>query len=271
MQEQEAFPASNDYSGQVPTRPLSSSWGDRKLPTMISFIVPAYNEAQCLVETLDSLHQTGQALGEKYEVVVADDGSTDQTAAIAVQKGATLVSVNHRQIAVTRNFGALASSGHWLIFVDADTVVNVDVVRSAVRSMRDGTVGGGAGLCFDEPVPGYARLLLRVIVRIFHATGISTGCYLFCTQATFTPVDGFDERYYGAEEIVMNRALKRQGKFVILKQMVTTSARKLRTYSPGETIKMMVRMALRGTQALKQRQGIEFWYAERRQDRRHYA
>lgn len=77
---------------------------------MISFIVPAYNEAQCLVETLDSLHQTGQ---------------------------------------------------------DADTVVNVDVVRSAVRSMRDGMVGGGAGLCFDEPVPVYARLLLRVIVRIF--------------------------------------------------------------------------------------------------------
>ena len=66
----------------------------------------------------------------------------------------------------------------------------------------------------------------------------------------------------------MSRALKRQGKFVILKQTVTTSARKLRTYSVRETMMFMARMALRGTKALKQRQGMEFWYAERRADPR---
>jgi glycosyltransferase involved in cell wall biosynthesis len=235
---------------------------------MISFIVPAYNEAECLAETLDALQATGIALGEVFEVVVANDGSTDQTAAIALQNGATLVSVNHRQIAATRNSGALASTGDLLIFVDADTVVNSAVVRSAVETMRQGAVGGGAGLRFDEPVQWFARFLLRVIVRIFRATGIATGCFLFCTRAAFDAVGGFDERYFGAEEIVMSRALKRQGKFVILKQTVTTSARKLRTYSPGETVKLMMRMALRGTRALKQRHGMEFWYAERRQDRR---
>lgn len=238
---------------------------------MLSFIVPAYNEEQCLAETLGALHATGLALGEAYEVVVADDGSTDQTAAIAIQKGAVLVSATQRQIAATRNLGARVATGDWLIFVDADTLVNVDVVRSAVDAMRGGAVGGGAGICFDEPVPAYARFLLRVIVRIFRATGVATGCFLFCTREAFNAVGGFDERYYGAEEIVMSRALKklgRQGKFVILKQTVTTSARKLRTYSTRETINMMVRMALRGTKALKQRQGMEFWYAERRADPR---
>jgi glycosyltransferase involved in cell wall biosynthesis len=143
---------------------------------MISFIVPAYNEEQCLAETLDALHTTGLALGEAYEVLVADDGSTDQTAAIAVQKGAVLVSATNRQIAATRNSGARVATGEWLIFVDADTVVNVDVVRAAVLAMRLGAVGGGAGLCFDEPVPTYARFLLRVIVRIFRATDVATGC-----------------------------------------------------------------------------------------------
>jgi glycosyltransferase involved in cell wall biosynthesis len=235
---------------------------------MISFIVPAYNEEQCLAETLDALHTTGLALGEAYEVLVADDGSTDQTAAIAVQKGAVLVSATHRQIAATRNSGARAATGDLLIFVDADTVVNSDVVRAAVQAMRGGAVGGGAGIRFDEPVPWFAQVLLWVIVRIFRATGIATGCYLFCTRSAFTAVGGFDERYYGAEEIVMSRALKTQGKFVVLKQTVTTSARKLRTYSTGEIISMMARMALRGTKALKQRQGMEFWYAERREDQR---
>ena len=236
---------------------------------MISFIVPAYNEEQCLAETLDALHVTGRELGEVYEIVVADDASTDQTAAIAVQKGAVLVSATNRQIAATRNSGARAARGDLLIFVDADTVVNVEVVRAAVQAMRDGAVGGGAGIRFDEPVPWFARALLWVIVRIFRAIGLAAGCFLFCTRAAFDAVGGFDEKYYGAEEIVMSRALKKlgpQGKFVILKQTVTTSARKLRTYSTGETIKMMARMALRGTKALKQREGMEFWYAERRDD-----
>ena len=241
---------------------------------MISFIIPAYNEEQCLAETLDALHATGLALGEPYEVLVADDGSTDQTAVIAVQKGALLVRVAHRQIAATRNSGAREAMGDLLIFVDADTVVNAEVVRAAVQAMRGGAVGGGAGIRFDEPVPRFARALLWVIVRIFRATGLAAGCFLFCTRAAFDAVGGFDEKYYGAEEIVMSRALKklgRQGKFVILKQTVTTSARKLRTYSTGETIKMMARMALRGTKALKQRKGMEFWYAERREDRRNDA
>ena len=233
---------------------------------MISFIVPAYNEAQCLAETLDALHQTARALDEEYEIIVADDGSTDQTAAIAAHHGAAVVSAQHRQIAATRNSGARVSNGDLLVFVDADTLVNNEVVQSAVNAMRNGAVGGGAGMQFDEPTPWFARWLLAIIVRVFRLTGVATGCFLFCTRSAFNAVGGFDEKYYGAEEIVMSRALKRHGKFVILKEKVTTSARKLRTYSTWETVKLLSKMALRGTKALKQREGMEFWYADRRKD-----
>ena len=117
--------------------------------------------------------------------------------------------------------------------------------------MRNGAVGGGAGLRFDEPIPLIARLALRIIVLMFCAIGLAAGCFLFRTRTAFDAVGGFDESYYGAEEIVMSRALKRQGKFVLLKQAVTTSARKLGTYSFGETLMFMTRMAPRGTKALK--------------------
>ncbi len=233
---------------------------------MISFIVHAYNEAQSLAETLNALNQAGRALNEPYEIVVVDDCSTDQTAAIAVEKSATLISVKHRQIAATRNSGALASKGKYLIFVDADTQVNPEVVRAAVNAMRQGAVGGGAAMLFDEPTPRYARWMLRFVVHVFRWLGIATGCYLFCTRTAFDAVGGFDEKYYGAEEIVMSRALKRQGRFVILKQAVTTSARKMRTFTVSEQMLFMLRMALRGTKALKQREGMAFWYAERRAD-----
>lgn len=234
---------------------------------MISFIVPAYNEAQCLPATLAALHAAGRALDEPYEIVVADDASTDATAAIAQQQGAVVVSLANRQIAATRNAGARVARGDWLVFVDADTLVNEAVVRAAVQAMRSGAVGGGAGMRFDEPVPAYARCLLRAVVRLFRATGYAAGCFLFCTRDAFVAVGGFDEQYYGAEELVMSRALKRQGRFVVLEEAVVTSARKLRTYSLGETLGLLAGLARHGPQAVKQRAGMAFWY-ERRDDPR---
>jgi GT2 family glycosyltransferase len=233
---------------------------------MISFIVPAYNEERLLGTTLDALHTAGRAVGEPYELVVVDDASTDQTAVIAQRHGALLVSVAHRQIAATRNSGARKASGELLIFVDADTIVNEAVVRSAVQAMRHGAVGGGAGVQFDGVVPLYARLLLPVLVRLFRAARLAAGCFLFCTRSAFVAVAGFDETLYGAEELAMSRALKRYGKFVVLRQTVTTSGRKVRTYSARELLVVMGRLALRGPKAVKQRRGMEFWYAERRED-----
>jgi glycosyltransferase involved in cell wall biosynthesis len=233
---------------------------------MISFIVPAYNEERLLGATLDALHAAGRAVGEPYELVVVDDASTDGTAIIAQRHGAVLVSVAHRQIAATRNSGARKANGELFIFVDADTIVEEAVVRSAVEALRGGAAGGGAAVVFEGTVPLYARLLMPVLVRLFRAARLAAGCFLFCTRDAFVAVGGFDEAFYGAEELVMSRALKRYGKFVILRQAVVTSGRKLRTHSVREVLLVLGRLVLRGPNAIKQRQGMELWYAERRDD-----
>ena len=233
---------------------------------MISLIVPAYNEEFCLAGTLNALHAAGRASNQAYEIIVADDASTDRTAEIALQNNAVLVSVAHRQIAATRNAGAKAARGDWFIFVDADTLVNESVVLAAMHAMRHGAVGGGSGMRFDEPSPIYARFLLRLVVRLFRATGLAAGCFLFCTRNAFDAVGGFDEDYFGAEELVMSRELKLLGNFLILKETVTTSARKLRTYSLKEVLSLISGILRHGTKAVKQREGMEFWYAERRKD-----
>jgi glycosyltransferase involved in cell wall biosynthesis len=233
---------------------------------LISFIVPAYNEERLLGATLDALHAAGRAAGEPYELVVVDDASTDQTAIVARRHGALLVSVAHRQIAATRNSGARQANGELFIFVDADTIVNEAVVRAAVEALRGGAAGGGAAVEFDGPVPLYARLLMPLLVRLFRAAGLAAGCFLFCTRNAFVAAGGFDEAFYGAEELVMSRALRRQGRFVVLRQAVTTSGRKLRTHSLREVLMLVGRLALRGPSAVKQRKGMELWYAERRED-----
>jgi glycosyltransferase involved in cell wall biosynthesis len=236
---------------------------------VVSFIIPAYNEERLLGATLDALHAAARAVGEPYELIVVDDASTDLTAVVARRHGAVLVSVAHRQIAATRNSGARAASGELLIFVDADTLVNEAVVRAAVQAMRDGAAGGGAGVRFDGVVPMFARLLLPVFVRLFRAVGWAAGCFLFCKRDAFVAVGGFDETFYGAEELVISRALKRQGRFVILRDAVTTSGRKLRTHSAREMLAVMARFALHGLKSVRQREGMDLWYAERREDPQH--
>ena len=233
---------------------------------MLSFIVPAYNEERLLGSSLAAIHEAAAASGEPYEIIVVDDGSTDRTSTIAEAGNAQLVRVSHRQIAATRNSGAKVARGDVFIFVDADTRVSAAVVSGAVAAVRGGAVGGGSAIEFDEPTPRYARLLLKILVLSFRITRIAAGCFVFCTRTAFVAVGGFDEAYYGAEEVILSRALRRQGKFVILRSAVVTSARKLRAHSARELLGLTFRIARRGTQAVQQREGLELWYGDRRDD-----
>ncbi|HEY3134424.1 MAG TPA: glycosyltransferase [Blastocatellia bacterium] len=233
---------------------------------MISFIVPAYNEQALIGRTLDALNRAATSIGETYEIVVADDSSNDQTAEIAEAHGARVIRVNVRQIAATRNAGAREAVGDKFIFVDADTVVCEAVVRSAIEAMNVGAVGGGSAARFDGQVPPWAELLNPLFVRAFRAMGIACGCFLFCTREAFEAAGGFDETLFASEEITMSLALKRVGRFVVVPESVVTSGRKLRMYSCKEMLTPFVSYLRSGRKALKTREGLDLWYADRRED-----
>ena len=88
-------------------------------------------------------------MGQPYEIIVVDDASTDATAEVAREHQASVVSVNHRQIAATRNSAHRAAQGERLFFVDADTMINSRVVTSAMRSMD--RAQRAAALCRGSP------------------------------------------------------------------------------------------------------------------------
>lgn len=233
---------------------------------MISFIVPAYNEEALIGLTLKALNQAALSTGEPYEIVVADDASSDRTVAIAESHGARVAKVNLRQIAGTRNAGAREATGDMLIFVDADTQVTGEVVRAAIDAMKLGAAGGGCAVRLDGQLPRYAELMSPILVRLFRAMGIACGCFLYCTRRAFDAAGGFDETLYVSEEVTMSRALKRQGRFVVLRESVTSSGRKLRMYSGGEVLRLFGGILLAGPKALKKRDGLEVWYGGRRED-----
>ena len=232
----------------------------------LSFVVPAHNEERLLPATLQAIREAAAACGIEYEVIVADDASTDRTAQVAAECGARVVPVQHRKISATRNSGTRAATGELLVFVDADTLINQDVLVRAIEAVANGAVGGGATVRFDGHVPLYARALIPLLTGVMRSLCLAAGCFVFCTRAAFEAAGGFDERLFGAEEIALSVALKKIGRFVILRETVTTSGRKLRTYSGLEILGIMGRFALGGRRMIERRDQMGLWYDPRRED-----
>jgi glycosyltransferase involved in cell wall biosynthesis len=105
-------------------------------PPAVSVIVPARNAAATIAATLSAL--ASQDLSEPYEVVVVDDGSDDDTAAMAEGSPGPLrvLRAEGAGPGPARNAGVNASRGAVLAFTDADCAPSPDWLRSGLAAMR---------------------------------------------------------------------------------------------------------------------------------------
>ena len=85
----------------------------------ISFIIPTYNEEVCLPETIEKIkkHTPGNL---SYEIIVADNGSTDNTIQIATINANKVIKNDVATVGGLRNYAVTVSSGSVLVFLDAD-------------------------------------------------------------------------------------------------------------------------------------------------------
>ena len=231
---------------------------------MISFIVPAHDEAVLIGATLAAIHAAARTVGADYELIVVDDASTDATADVARAHGARVLAVAHRHIAATRNAGAQVATGERLVFVDADTLIDGRVLRAALRALDAGAVGGGATVRMAGALAWHERALVAIAVPVLRGLRIAPGCFFFCTRAAFERAGGFDESLYAAEDVALSHALARHGRFVLLRETVATSERKLRTFGVAEHFVLLWRFARRGRGALRSREHLSLWYDKRR-------
>ncbi|HXD72479.1 MAG TPA: glycosyltransferase [Vicinamibacterales bacterium] len=233
---------------------------------MISFVVPAYNEERLIGATLDAIHAAARDIGGPYEVVVANDSSTDRTPDIAREHGARVVDCHHRQIARVRNTGARATTGDVLIFVDADTLISTAVVRASLAALGRGAVGGGSLPDIEGRMPWWGPMVLLAVDRVMRLMRWAAGCCVFVTRAAFEAAGGFDERVFVSEELFLSQALKKIGRVVILRERVVTSGRKLRTHSAWDMIRLFGLLFVKGRKLFMSRDELSFWYGERRHD-----
>jgi glycosyltransferase involved in cell wall biosynthesis len=232
----------------------------------VSFILPAHNEQRLIGRAITSVRDAASALHLEAEIIVSDDASDDRTAEIATDLGARVVSGRARQIAAARNLGARHATGDVLVFIDADSAVSTELVRQTLEAIAAGATGGGSRCAFDGRIPPWARALMTVAFPLYALAGLTPGAYIFATRAAFERAGGFDETLYGGEEVVLARALRRSGRFVIVPAAVLTSGRKLRTYSALTLLGTLARLGLRGRRGVADRTGMDIWYGRRPDD-----
>lgn len=168
----------------------------------VSVVVPAYNAERLLLEQLAALE--GQITDVAFEVVVADNGSTDTTAAVASSYPSghpiRVVRADGAQGAAhARNAGARVSRGGLLLFCDADDVVD----PRWVQAMHDGWIAGpvllGGALDGDALNPPAVVAWRSPLQRDALPTGYRFLPYVIssnlgCDAQVFASLDGFDER-----------------------------------------------------------------------------
>jgi hypothetical protein len=109
-------------------------------------------------------------------------------------------------------------------------------------------------------------MLQAIAVPLYRVSRLASGCFLFCTAKAFGEVGGFDDTLLVAEEGDMSLRLRRHGRFVVVRESVTTSGRRLRTYSGRELGAFLARLFISGPSGWRRREGLEAWYGPRRID-----
>jgi len=130
----------------------------------IGAVIPAYNAARFLPRCLESVF--AQTL-KPAEVIVVDDGSTDNTAALARELGARVVSEANAGISCARNNGIRNASSEWIALLDADDIWAPSKLERQAARIRSDTVlvYTGVRLFDDNGIRSEARAIDPVSAR----------------------------------------------------------------------------------------------------------
>ncbi len=170
----------------------------------VSVVIPAYNAAHTLAQTLTALQA---AQPPPLEVIVVDDGSTDETARVAAACGARVIAQSKNiGAAAAKNRGAASARGDVLFFTDADIVPPRNAIALLQNALRDAAADGVVGL-LDENIPHanwasqFKNLWMNFTYARFRAAeriGLFYTSVAAMRRATFLQLGGFDENYRGA-------------------------------------------------------------------------
>lgn len=203
-------------------RPEDIPAWEKATESRISIIIPALNEAENIVNTLESIRRSSEA-----EIIVVDGGSCDETLTLARSCGAkALISLAGR--ARQMNAGAERATGDVLLFLHADTLLPEGFEHHVRQILAlPGTAAGAFELHIDDPL-SHLRMIEKIANLRSRKFQMPYGDQaIFLKAELFQEVGGFPDIPI-MEDFELVRRLRRKGRIVIAPVAAVTSARRWR-------------------------------------------
>jgi glycosyltransferase involved in cell wall biosynthesis len=190
----------------------------------ISVIVPVYNDEKGLAATLDSLMlQTYPK--EQIEIIVVDNGSTDQSVAVAQTfSGVIVLKENKPGSYAARNTGILTSSHPTLAFLDAECIAHPDWISEGIKALKkiqfDGLVGGKVIFTFQKKDNPNLIELYDSITHLKNKEYVEKDNFavtgnMFTSKAVFDEVGLFDDELKSGGDREWGERVSRANKSVV--------------------------------------------------------
>jgi len=189
----------------------------------VSIIIPVLNRADELRRCLKSLLLLNYP-EEKLQIIVVDDGSSDDSPMVARELGALVVSSGgiRRGPAAARNVGAAMAGGEILAFIDSDCTASSDWLAELLPSFVDPkivAVGGLVdGMCRESAVDRYENVMSSLSLGGRELTGGSgddtfylPSCNLLVRRAAFLAAGGFNAAMHVGEDVDLTWRLRDSG------------------------------------------------------------
>lgn len=179
----------------------------------ISIIIPAFNESQFIGNTLQSLQET-EFPKNKFEIIVVDNGSSDNTVAIAERLADIVDLLPDGNVGAVRNYGARLASGKVLVFIDADCTVERTWLPQVhqLATQQNGEIIYG-GICKVRKDANWIERLWLLEGKERYQKDL-TGACIVVKKTTFLSVGGFSEELTAGEDTDFSQRLRAAGKTV---------------------------------------------------------
>lgn len=134
-----------------------------ELKHLISVIIPTYNASSFLSQCLETiLSQTYNNL----EVIVVDDGSTDDTVQVAKRYPVKVIQQVNKGAAAARNTGIHAATGAYLHFMDADDLINLDFYERMLRGILSVDADMACAGYIHERLPSFTNIITEKFLYV---------------------------------------------------------------------------------------------------------
>lgn len=178
---------------------------------LVSVVITTKNEEKNIENCLKSIIAQNY---KEIEIIVVDNYSLDKTKKIALRYTNKVFDKGPERSG-QRNFGVEKSSGEYFLYLDADMILDKDIIRDCINKIEDNPEI--IALYVSEIVMGgkfFSKV--RRFERSFY-DGTVIDCARFIKKSAFQKVAGFDENLTGPEDWDLNKKLRNIGKVELIK------------------------------------------------------